>query len=92
MFQSGMKESTEGKIVINHIEYDIFHKICLYLYTGDSCILDNCDLSSILKILEVSDEFMLDEVKYECENRLVALMNKDNICLIYEKADLCNCI
>lgn len=30
-----MKESIEDKIIIDNIEYDIFYKICLYLYTGD---------------------------------------------------------
>jgi hypothetical protein len=75
MFQSGMKESLENQIIIDNIEFDIFYKICLYLYTGDPGV-NNCDLISILKILEVSDEFMLDEVKFACENKLVSIMNE----------------
>jgi hypothetical protein len=70
-----MKESLENKIIIDNIEFDIFYKICLYLYTGDPGV-NNCDLISILKILEVSDEFMLDEVKFACENKLVSIMNE----------------
>ena len=33
--------------------------------------------------MEVGDEFMLDEVKYECENKLVSIINEANIAFIY---------
>ena len=78
MFQSRMKESLQNKIIIDNIEYDIFYKICVYLYTGDPGV-QGCDLNSTLKILEVSDEFMLDEVKLACEGKLVSIINEMNI-------------
>lgn len=67
MFSSGMKESQENKIVINHISYPVFAAICQYLYTGEihfgaETEGQELSLDYLLEFLAVSDEFLIEDV------------------------------
>ena len=82
MFSSGMKESKEEKIVLDHINYDVFFNLCQYLYTGDVFFGINnereLDLDYLIQMFTASDEFILDEIKVECEKKLAKLLNINN--------------
>ena len=47
-------------------------------------------LDYLLEFLRVSDEYLLEEVKLECEKRLVSMLNEDNVEVITEVAERFN--
>jgi N-acetylneuraminic acid mutarotase len=91
MFSLGMKESNQNQIPINHISYPVFAAICQYLYTGEVHFGADTEgqelsLEYMLEFLRVSDEYMLDEIKTECEKHLANLINEKTFHKISEFA------
>ena len=66
MFQSGMKESRKGEIVISNINYDAFYSVLEYLYTGQLFSVP----SDLLSILHAADLYQLEHLKRTVERKL----------------------
>ena len=67
MFTTGFRESMEGnaEIVIPDVSYDVFVSMMEYIYTG-RVVLPG-DIHHITDLLELSDQFFLDNLKQNCE-------------------------
>ncbi len=80
-----MKESKENLIMFNHFSPEIFEKIMQYLYTGEVQFTDEeeSNLELILNILQVADEFLLDEIKVECEKLIIKNLTPSTFYQIY---------
>ena len=75
MFKSGMVEASMQEIVIDDVSYPIFSSIMNFLYTGEFQFGAEMEgqehsVDHLHEFLWVSDKYMLEDVKLECEIRL----------------------
>lgn len=75
MFKSGMVEAKKQEIVIEDVSYPIFSSIMNFLYTGEFQFGAEMEgqehsVDHLHEFLRVSDKYMLEDVKLECEIRL----------------------
>ena len=95
MFTTGMKESQVAEIQIKNISYPVFSSIMHYLYTGEFHFGADTEgqelsLDYLFEFLRVSDEYILEDVKMQCEQYLIQHLNHSNFVTISEMADLYN--
>eukprot|EP00357_Protocruzia_adherens_P002441 CAMPEP_0115007148 /NCGR_PEP_ID=MMETSP0216-20121206/20972_1 /TAXON_ID=223996 /ORGANISM="Protocruzia adherens, Strain Boccale" /LENGTH=533 /DNA_ID=CAMNT_0002373965 /DNA_START=591 /DNA_END=2192 /DNA_ORIENTATION=- len=95
MFSSGMREARGSEIEITHIRYPVFAAICNFLYTGNfefgaGTEGQELSLEYLLEFLSVSDEFMLDSIKEQCEAHLVQYTTTENVHDMLDMAEKCN--
>jgi len=76
MFLSPMKESESEKVDIK-ASPEAFEALLQYIYT-DEFELDSEE--HLVELLGLADQYILPEVKYECEDRLTELIEVDNAC------------
>lgn len=84
MFKSGMIESSKQEIVIDDVSYPIFSSIMHFLYTGKfqfgaEMEGQETSLDHLHEFLRVSDKYVLEDVKIECEIRLKNSVNDANV-------------
>lgn len=94
MFKSGMKESREALIEVPNVSYKTFDTLMQYFYTGtlklDAGGNQEEKLKFLKEMLKASDQFMIDDVKLQCEEKLTIMMNKENFKEIAEAAETFN--
>ena len=84
MFKSGMAESKMEEIVIDDVTYPVFNSIMYFLYTGEFHFGADWDgqessIDHLHEFLRISDKYMLEDVKIECEVRLKNMMTDENL-------------
>jgi hypothetical protein len=77
MFTSGMKETSQTKITVEDWTYNSYLLMMEYLYTGS---IQNFNPRVALELLGLSDAYMLEGLKYLCENTLMHNVDHDNVC------------
>lgn len=77
MFTNGMKEATQTQIEVKDWSYNSYLFMIEYLYTGG---IGNFNPKVALEILGLADAYMLEGLKYLCENTLIHNIDNDNVC------------
>jgi hypothetical protein len=96
MFKSGMKESREAVIDVPNVSYKSFSTLMQYFYSG-KLNLDKGDsaeekLGFLKEMLKVADQFMVEDVKLQCEEKLTEIMTIVNCLHLSEIADTYNAL
>ena len=63
MFQSGMRESSEGTIHIQEVDSNVFEVLLTYLYTGKVTNMNDC----VSDLLEMAVMFQVKCLQEQCE-------------------------
>lgn len=95
MFRSGMVESNSQEITLDDVTYPVFSSIMHFLYTGEFHFGAEMEgqehsIDHLHDFLRISDKYMLEDVKLECEIRLRNMINNTNIHNILEWAETYN--
>lgn len=81
---------------IEGISYECFGEIMKYLYTGKFEYLESFKggekeiMEAAIEFLRVADVEVLDDVKVQCELKLISILNAKNFALISEAAEKYN--
>ena len=76
MFMNGMKETTQSQIAVKDWSYNSYLLMMEYLYTGS---IVNFNHRVALDLLGLADAYILDGLKYLCENTLMQNVDNDNV-------------
>ena len=79
MFMNGMKESTQSTIEVKDWSYSSYLLMMEYLYSGS---IANFNPRVALDLLGLADAYMLEGLKYLCENTLMHNVDNDNVCAL----------
>lgn len=82
------REASEGHVLVNDVEYNVFLAGLTYLYTGS---IDAANAQLLFDLLYVSDFWHLDELKTQVEQLLLDFVDVETCCLFYEAALECRC-
>ncbi|EAR86286.2 kelch motif protein (macronuclear) [Tetrahymena thermophila SB210] len=81
MFTNGLQENCQQQsqqpVVIKDTSYDSFVDVLVYIYTDT--IDNNLSPQRIIALLQLSDLYFLDRLKYLCEEKLVRTAQEKNI-------------
>lgn len=77
MFNSGMKETMQQEIPVAGWSHPSYLLMMEYLYTGS---IANFNPRTALDLLGLADAYMLEGLKYLCENTLMHNVDNDNVC------------
>ena len=86
MFLNGMKESTQTEIVVQDWSYNSYLLMMEYLYTGS---IINLSQKVALDLLGLADSYILDSLKFLCENTLMQNVDNDNVVSVLIEANKC---
>jgi len=84
MFTSGMKESNQGQIEVKDWSYNSYLLMVEYLYSGS---ISNFSPKVASDLLGLADAYMLEGLKYHCENTLMHNVDNDNVCNLLIEAN-----
>jgi len=87
MFHTGLKESTESLISLFETSKDVLESIFKFLY----CEKIEIEPSLGLQVLEIANLLGLDQFKLLVEKQLKEFLDVDNVCIVYQMAELLNC-
>lgn len=90
LFDSNMKESQSQSMVIENYNYSTIYSIIEFIYKGYTNITEK----NALSILLCSDEFLLKELKMNCEkfiSKRIASLSKEKLKEVINVAYICNC-
>ena len=73
---NGMKESSQTTIDVLEWSHNSYLLMMEYLYTGT---IVNFNPRIALDLLGIADAFMLEKLKYLCENTLMHNVDNDNV-------------
>uniref|UniRef100_A0A7S3INU8 BTB domain-containing protein n=1 Tax=Strombidium inclinatum TaxID=197538 RepID=A0A7S3INU8_9SPIT len=76
MFMNGMKESTEKEIHVKDWSFNSYLLMMEYLYTGS---IQNLNSRVALDLLGLADQYLLDRLKFLCENTLTQNVDNENV-------------
>jgi len=79
MFTNGMKESNQQEIEVTEWSHNSYLMMIEYLYTGS---IVNFNQKIAIELLGISDAYMLEGLKYLCENTLMLNVTIDNVCAL----------
>lgn len=77
MFMSGMKETSQAQIEVKDWSYNSYLFMMEYLYSGS---IQSFNKQVALDLLGLADAYMLEGLKYLCENTLIHNVDNDNVC------------
>ena len=86
MFLNGMKESTQSEIQVPDWSYNSYLLMMEYLYTGS---IVNLSQRVAMDLLGLADSYILDSLKFLCENTLMQNVDNDNVIGILIEANKC---
>lgn len=86
MFCSSLKESSTTKIIINDVSYSVFLKIIQYIYT-DRLYTNTLNLDEAIRLLSVSDRYILGRLKKLVETWLLYQIDEENVIKLFLSAD-----
>ena len=81
---NGMKETTQSQIQVKDWSYNSYLLMMEYLYTGS---IVNFNHRVALDLLGLADAYILDALKYLCENTLMQNVDNDNVCALLIEAN-----
>ena len=87
MFANEWKESVSNEIQINGYSYEAYYQYLRWLYTD---LIDSSDVEVLIEMLSLSDEYLENQLKVICEERIKKSANLQNICVLYSKANELN--
>lgn len=90
MFDSNMKESHSQSIIIENYNYQTVYSMIEFIYKGHTSINEK----NALSLLQCSDEYMLDELKNNCQkfiSKRIPQLSKEELKEIIKVAYKCNC-
>lgn len=78
LFDSGMKETQSYEpIDYSHIEFAPFSQLLSWIYSGK--IEENIDGETVLKLLQLADQFLLPELRRLCAHVIRRFITADNV-------------
>ena len=81
-----MKESTQSEIQVPDWSYNSYLLMMEYLYTGS---IVNLSQRVAMDLLGLADSYILDSLKFLCENTLMQNVDNDNVIGILIEANKC---
>merc|ERR1711976_172280 len=83
-FTSGMKESQQSQVEVKDYSYNSYLLMIEYLYSGS---IQNFSPKVAQDLLGLADAYMLEGLKYLCENTLMHNVDNDNVCSLLIEAN-----
>lgn len=78
MLENKMKETISNEILIkSNIKPEIYHNMLKWIYTGACCLPS--DIYDACHLLELSDEYLLDELIDLCKQNVINKLNESNV-------------
>lgn len=87
MFEYPTKENLTHRVVIEDVEPDVFQELLRFIYTG-RVSMGKMDKFAA-KLHTAADKYMLDHLKFACENHLIQRMSPEN-CLQLLLLNICH--
>jgi hypothetical protein len=75
----GLSESQSDEISFQHHDLPTFRRMLEFIYTNNVSDLNDCNSPDAINLLMMSNEFVLEELKKLCENRIMNLITLENI-------------
>ncbi|EGG21917.1 hypothetical protein DFA_01803 [Cavenderia fasciculata] len=93
MFSNQMKESREAELKVTEYKAIIFKKMIEYLYTDkiEKDKEENLDIDTIMQLIVIADDYLLDSLKTQCETKLIVEINLSNVGSFLSHSDIYNC-
>ena len=79
LFNSGMKESTDGVITIEDTTAEVFEEVLHFIYTGT---LNRLTTGNVLDLLVAADKYLIFELTELLERALAFILSSDNVASI----------
>lgn len=89
LFTSEMQESKEGVFRIDNYSYEAVLAFLEYIYCGEFDI-DKYSFDFHFELLQISDEYMIEDLYKICHKKLKSKINVNNVCDILVAADNMN--
>lgn len=92
MFSSGMTETKKDRIELAGVPLQYFMYLLEFIYTSQCSPLstmsecDDDDLDTVKGILVLANEFMMEDLVAQCENKLIDIMDCNNVVPLLELA------
>uniref|UniRef100_A0A914Y052 BTB domain-containing protein n=1 Tax=Panagrolaimus superbus TaxID=310955 RepID=A0A914Y052_9BILA len=80
MFESGMKEAEENKVIIEDFSFEIVEaaiKLCYH-----HSLVTNTTLNEKMILLQFFDKYNIQSLKENLESYLISEINESNVCLL----------
>uniref|UniRef100_A0AC35GUK2 BTB domain-containing protein n=1 Tax=Panagrolaimus sp. PS1159 TaxID=55785 RepID=A0AC35GUK2_9BILA len=84
MFESGMKEAKENKVVIKDFSYDIVEKAIKLFY--HQSLVPHTTLEEKTKLLQFFDKYDIQQLKDDLEKHLISIIDVSNVCRLTNAA------
>lgn len=75
----GMSESTLDKIEIEKNDKESFRRMMEYIYTAEVLNLEECSSNEIISLLEISNQYLLEDLGNIAEVAACKIVSQDNI-------------
>lgn len=85
MLSSGMKESVEGRILIEDVKCRTYSRLLEYIYTNELPILRT--IEDCLELLQLGDRYMLGHLKSLCERATKPYINLANLSAVWDASN-----
>lgn len=82
-----MKETINNKIEIKDFKYDLYKAFLIYIYTSKLVKLEKKEL---IKMLNISDQYMMEHLKRLCELQLGSLIETKDVNYLFEVSEKYN--
>lgn len=79
MFSKGMYESTSSIVRINDHDVATFQRALEFIYSNQIQDLENCDAVTIINLIMLANEYILEDLKKLCSQCVAKLLHVDNI-------------
>lgn len=89
MLSGGMRESTQPEIRVPEVSWEIFSCVMDFLYTANLDLPPGreCDVGFLVELLRTADEYMLDDVKEVCADKLCDIVTEENVADLLREAE-----
>jgi hypothetical protein len=77
--KGGMAESTQSIVEIGGHDKQTFSKMLEHIYTDTVANLESCSPNDVMTLLQMANEFCLDELQRLCEHAASKVLSFDNI-------------
>uniref|UniRef100_A0A914Q5A6 BTB domain-containing protein n=1 Tax=Panagrolaimus davidi TaxID=227884 RepID=A0A914Q5A6_9BILA len=88
MFQSGMKESKENKVVIEDFSFNVVEKAIKLCY--HQSLVPHTTLKEKTKLLQFFDKYNIQQLKDDLEKHLISVIDVSNVCRLTNAALISN--
>ena len=90
MLNGPMKESESSVITLSHVSYNSFIILLEYFYTETVKIFKEnpIDQKLVLELLILADQYLVNDLKLQCEVVLSTCLDVERVCKVLEIADI----